>query len=31
VRAAQTKVSDVRFVLFTEDAYAAFERAVGEP
>ncbi|MWA01979.1 O-acetyl-ADP-ribose deacetylase [Actinomadura sp. LD22] len=31
VRAAQTKVPDVRFVLFTEDAYAAFERAVGEP
>ncbi|KAB2387818.1 O-acetyl-ADP-ribose deacetylase [Actinomadura montaniterrae] len=31
VRAAQTKVQDVRFVLFTEDAYAAFERAVGEP
>ncbi|MBO2460572.1 O-acetyl-ADP-ribose deacetylase [Actinomadura violacea] len=31
VRAAQTKVADVRFVLFTADAYAAFERAVGEP
>ncbi|MFB4298215.1 O-acetyl-ADP-ribose deacetylase [Actinomadura sp. NTSP31] len=31
VRAAQTKVADVRFVLFGEDAYAAFERAAGVP
>ncbi|WP_344270547.1 O-acetyl-ADP-ribose deacetylase [Actinomadura napierensis] len=31
VRAAQTKVADARFVLFDEDAYAAFERAVGLP
>ncbi|MDL4820972.1 O-acetyl-ADP-ribose deacetylase [Actinomadura opuntiae] len=31
VRAAQTKVAEARFVLFTEDAYAAFERAVGQP
>ncbi|MGH3241712.1 MAG: O-acetyl-ADP-ribose deacetylase [Spirillospora sp.] len=29
VRATPTKVTDARFVLFTSDAYAAFERAVG--
>src|SRR3954466_6428825 len=28
VRAASTKVEDVRFVLFTADAYAAFEQAL---
>ena len=28
VRTAQTSVADVRFVLFTEDAYAAFEAAL---
>ncbi|GAA2616445.1 O-acetyl-ADP-ribose deacetylase [Actinomadura fulvescens] len=28
VRATVTKVTDVRFVLFTEDAYEAFERAL---
>ncbi|TDC55761.1 O-acetyl-ADP-ribose deacetylase [Actinomadura sp. KC345] len=31
VRATPTKVTDARFVLFTPDAYAAFERAVGVP
>ncbi|MFC6879996.1 MULTISPECIES: O-acetyl-ADP-ribose deacetylase [Actinomadura] len=30
VRATPAKVADVRFVLFTSDACAAFERAVGE-
>ncbi|MFG2006690.1 O-acetyl-ADP-ribose deacetylase [Spirillospora sp. NPDC048911] len=28
VRSTATKVTDARFVLFTEDAYAAFERAL---
>ena len=31
VRSTATKVTDARFVLFTSDAYAAFERAVGAP
>ncbi|MFG2089185.1 MULTISPECIES: O-acetyl-ADP-ribose deacetylase [unclassified Spirillospora] len=31
VRSAPTKVTDVRFVLFTSDAYAAFERVLGMP
>lgn len=31
VRSTLTKVTDARFVLFTADAYAAFERAVGVP
>ncbi|MFI0372811.1 O-acetyl-ADP-ribose deacetylase [Actinomadura sp. 1N219] len=31
VRATPTKVTDARFILFTPDAYAAFERAVGTP
>ncbi|GAA2388481.1 O-acetyl-ADP-ribose deacetylase [Nonomuraea africana] len=30
VKAADTSVAEVRFVLFTEDALAAFQRAVGE-
>ncbi|MGC5011366.1 O-acetyl-ADP-ribose deacetylase [Streptosporangium sp. DT93] len=29
VRATETKVTDVRFVLFNEEAYTAFERALG--
>ncbi|GAA3015826.1 O-acetyl-ADP-ribose deacetylase [Streptosporangium longisporum] len=29
VRATATKVTDVRFVLFNEEAYTAFERALG--
>ncbi|WUH98043.1 O-acetyl-ADP-ribose deacetylase [Spirillospora sp. NBC_00431] len=29
VRGTPTKITDARFVLFTSDAYAAFERAVG--
>ncbi|MFI0481793.1 O-acetyl-ADP-ribose deacetylase [Actinomadura sp. 9N215] len=31
VRSTPTNVTDARFVLFTSDAYAAFERAVGTP
>jgi O-acetyl-ADP-ribose deacetylase len=31
VRSTPTQVDDVRFVLFTADAYDAFERAVGSP
>ncbi|OLT38406.1 O-acetyl-ADP-ribose deacetylase [Actinomadura sp. CNU-125] len=31
VRATPTNATDARFVLFTPDAYAAFERAVGLP
>ncbi|WP_021596483.1 O-acetyl-ADP-ribose deacetylase [Actinomadura welshii] len=31
VRTTSTKVTEARFVLFTADAYEAFERAVGEP
>ncbi|TDD84642.1 O-acetyl-ADP-ribose deacetylase [Actinomadura darangshiensis] len=31
VRSTPTKVTDARFVLFTADAYSAFERAVGMP
>ncbi|TDB79468.1 O-acetyl-ADP-ribose deacetylase [Actinomadura sp. KC216] len=31
VRSTPTKVADARFVLFTPDAYAAFERALGTP
>jgi O-acetyl-ADP-ribose deacetylase (regulator of RNase III) len=30
VRAAETQVEEVRFVLFGDDAYRAFERVVGE-
>jgi hypothetical protein len=29
VRATATKVEDVRFVLFNDEVYAAFERAMG--
>ncbi|MFI0410820.1 O-acetyl-ADP-ribose deacetylase [Actinomadura sp. 3N508] len=31
VRSTPSKVTDARFVLFTPDAYAAFERAIGTP
>lgn len=31
VRSTPTKITDARFVLFTADAYAAFERVIGLP